>query len=88
MMKKYYLLLLIEKIFSYPNHFSFSPQSIFRAKQITESRIKNNNSMENYGANTMIMTIGYPLGMVKSFKDEKFKNTLYKNIIMFNYRRN
>ena len=70
-----------KKIFSYPNHFSFSPQSIFRAKQITESRIKNNNSMENYGANTMIMTIGYPLGMVKSFKDEKFKKIPYIKIL-------
>ena len=71
-----------KKIFSYPYHFSFNEQSIFKTKKLTESRIKNNN-LQNYGNHTMIMTIGYPIEMLKSFKDEKFKKIPYIKVLSF-----
>ena len=68
-----------KNIFSYPYQFSFS-SNLLRARPINESKIKNNN-IKNALNNGILISIGYPLGTVKIFKDDKFKKLSYIKIL-------
>ena len=66
-----------KNIFSYPYHFSFN-QNLYRSRIISETKIPKN-SNQNY--NSLLITIGYPLSIVKPFKDEVFHTIPYIKLL-------